>query len=115
MTELCEEDRMELMIARTVVPRLSGIEAKLDVFTATMGQVSINLAEEKAENRQTRKDSQIKLESIEAILNGNGKDGLVAVVNKLKEWSDDQKKIQFTIIGAVIVEIVGLVLMLLFK
>lgn len=108
MAEMCDEEKIELVIARSVAPRLSGIEAKLEVFTQIMNQISSQFTDEKASNKETRKELQSELEEIKKILNGNGKDGLVATVNKLIDWVENQKKLQWIIIGAVIVELIGM-------
>lgn len=108
MTQMSEEDRIELMIVRQVSPRLAAIEAAIKVFTETMSQVSTRYSEEKAENRACHNELKEEVSEIKAILNGNGKDGLVATVNKLVSWVDDQKKLQWTVISAIIIELVGL-------
>ena len=108
MVDMCDEDRMELVIARNVSPRLSGIESKLDVFTVAMNQILTQFAEEKVSSREARKELMGEVEEIKKILNGNGKDGLVATVNKLVEWMDNQKKWQGAIIGIFIAELIGM-------
>jgi hypothetical protein len=104
MTQMCDEDRMELAIARNVTPRLSGIEGKLDVFNTLLTQLSTQLAKEQSEQKKS-------IEEIQAILRGDGRDaeGLVATVLWLRKWIEDEKKLRWAILLTVMGETVALV------
>ena len=104
---LPEEDRIELMIARTVIPRLSSIEGQMKLFNSVLETVA---------SRQRDEQDRIakKVETINQILNGDGKtDGLVAIVHDSKRWIDGEKKLLWILISVVTAETVGIFLLLL--
>ena len=104
---LRDDERIELMISRLVVPRLSNIEGQMQIFNQLLNQVA---------NRQKEEQERIvkQLNTINKILNGDEKsEGLLAVVNNNKKWIEGEKKALWFVIGIVITQLLGTVFLLL--
>lgn len=106
--EMTEQDRIELVLTRQVAPKLSEITSKLQQINSNMDHINAQFLQEKNTHTQEIREVADAVENVRKILNGNGKLGLVAEVSNLKTWIEDQKKLQWILIAAVVGELVGL-------
>lgn len=111
---MCNESEVVKIVNNTMTPQMLQIQHSIDSLATKVDYVINDSTKERKKLEKDLVEAQSEIKSLRKLLYGNGDDtpGLVEKINSNSKWIQDMKKFINVIIGALVVQIIGFLIVI---